>query len=95
MPYDVQRAVRDQCSDVIDDVTGFSSGIPAECRLAFGRERIAHAAQVLRNDPEFRSDLAYFLSSFDYFITDSAATLGHAEQRLDGSYVNPASLITD
>lgn len=95
MPYDVQQAVREQCGDVIDRITGFTSGIPADCRLDFGHERIADAAQVLRNDPFLRSDLVYFLSSIGYFISDSAAVRRQAEQRLDGSYVNPVLPIAD
>ena len=95
MPYDVQQAIREQCGDVIDPATGFTSGIPSDCRLDFERERIAYAAEVLRNDPDFRSDLAYFLSSFGYFISDTAAVRRQTEQRLDGTYVNPAQLIAD
>jgi hypothetical protein len=95
MPHDVQQAVREQCGDVIDAVTGFTSGIPADCQLEYERERIAYTANVLRNNPDFRSDLAFFLSSLGYFISDTAAVRRQTEKRLDGSYVNPASSVAD
>ena len=90
MPYDVQNAVREQCGDIDDNVTGFSSGIPADCRIEFASERIAAAAVVLRNDPELRSDLTLFLSAFGYAISDAAAIQRQTEKRLDGSYVGRA-----
>ena len=93
IPHDVQQAVREQCGDIIDPITGFTSGIPADCQLDHERERIAHAANLLRNDPDFRSDLALFLSSLGYFISDTAAARKQTEQRLDGSYVNPVSSV--
>ena len=91
MPYDVQQAVREQCGDVMDDVTGFSSGIPASCRIEFPRESIFAAATALRNDPEIRSDLAFFLSSLGYFISDVASVRRQAEQRLEGTSVDRAA----
>lgn len=87
MPYDVQEAVRAQCGDMIDDVTGFSSGIPADCQIDFAGERVAAAAAALRTDPEIRSDLVFLLSSLGYFISDTAATRKQVEQRLDGSSI--------
>ena len=93
MPYDVQNAVREQCGDVIDELTGFSSGIPADCRIDLDQGRIAAAAATLRNNTELRSDLAFFLSSLGYFISDVAAARRQTEQRLDGSYVDPSSLM--
>ncbi|MBT8067223.1 MAG: hypothetical protein KJO09_08275 [Gammaproteobacteria bacterium] len=91
MRYDVQQAVREQCGDVIDDVSGFSSGIPASCRIDFPRASIVAAATALRNDPEIRSDLAFFLSSLGYFISDVASVRRQAEQRLEGTYIDPAA----
>jgi hypothetical protein len=91
MPYDTQEAVRQQCGDVIDDATGFSSGIPASCRIEFPSASIGAAATALRNDPEIRSDLAFFLSSLGYFISDVASIRRQAEQRLEGTYVDPTA----
>ncbi len=95
MPHDVQQAVREQCGDIIDSTTGYSSGIPANCRLEFDQERIAEAASILRRDPELRADLAYFLSSIGYFISDSTATKRQALQRLEGIYPTAAPLDSD
>jgi len=86
MPYDIQNAVREQCGDMVDSVTGFSSGIPADCRIEFSSDRIAAAAVAVRNDSDLRSDLVLLLSSFGYYISDAAATRRLTEQRLDGSY---------
>jgi hypothetical protein len=95
MPYDVQQAVREQCGDVIDEITGFATSIPANCRIDFGIDRIAEATQVIRNDSLLRADLVYLLSSIGPYISDTVAVRRQAEQRLDGSYVNPASLIAE
>ncbi len=95
MPYDVQEAVRQQCGDVIDDTTGFSSGIPSDCRIEFAPERIAAAATILRNDPEIRSDLVFLLSSLGYFISDTVAVREQTEQRLNGTYIDPALSTTE
>lgn len=86
MPYDVQEAIRSQCGDVIDPVTGFTSGIPADCRIDFPAERIGVAASLLRQDPDVRGDLAYFLSSLGYFISDVDAARDQAVRRLEGVY---------
>lgn len=90
MPYDVQEAIRAQCGDQIDDLTGFIAGLPADCEIVFDRKRIAAAAAALRNDAELRLDLAFYLSSFEIHISDVAATRRQAEGRLNGSYVGPA-----
>ena len=86
MPHDVQEAIREQCGDIMDELTGFTSGIPVSCRLDFPQERISTAATALRNDPEVRSNLSYFLSSLGYFISDIEAVRRQAEQRLQGTY---------
>lgn len=86
MPFDVQEAIRAQCGDVIDPVTGFTGGIPADCRIDFPADRISNAASLLRNKPVIRSDLAYFLSSLGYFIADVDAARDQAVRRLEGVY---------
>jgi len=90
IPYDVQVAIREQCGDIIDGNTGFSTGIHSDCKIDFAEDRIAAAAAVLRDDSAFRSDLAFLLSSFGYFISDTAAARLQAEQRLNGTFTDSA-----
>lgn len=85
IPHDVQEAIREQCGDKIDPVTKFISGLPANCRIDFDQERIAAAAELLRNDTELRSDLALLLSSFGVHISDVEAVRRLTEQLLVNS----------
>lgn len=95
IPHDVQHAIREQCGDIRDEVTGWISGIRASCRIDFERERIAAAAAILRNDTRLPSDLAFFLSTLGAFISDTAAARRQLEQRLNDLSVDPEARSTD
>ena len=86
LPFDVQQAIREQCGDVFDEITGFTIGIRADCRIEYSEDRIAEAAKILRNDPDMQSDLRYLLSAFGYYISDLRAAKLQVERRLDGTY---------
>ena len=61
IPHDVQRAIRETCSDVRDE-RGQTTGFTPDCRLDVPPSRIDAAARALRADPTVMTDLRYHFS---------------------------------
>jgi hypothetical protein len=58
IPHEVQRAIRERCSDVRDE-REFIVGFSQDCDLNLSPAQIASAARALQEDPGVLRDLRY------------------------------------
>jgi len=90
IPLDVQIAIREGCSDVLNDflvIAGFTN----ECRLQVDPSVLTATAEKLRSDPEIRDELRYQYSRVASVINNSTgnvvliervlASLGGSEEK--------------
>ena len=79
IPYDVQKPIRQRCSDVlIQDAQGFLSRIlPARCSIELDRTKVERGVARLRAAPELDRDL----SRHTFFLDQNLGFLKAAERR--------------
>ncbi len=91
IPLDVQIAIREGCSDVMNEF-GVIAGFTNECRLQVDPSVLTATAEKLRSDPEIRDELRYQYTRVASVINNSTgnvvliervlASLGQPEEKL-------------
>ncbi|MDX1291865.1 MAG: hypothetical protein R3265_03550 [Hyphomonas sp.] len=81
IPHDIQRAIREGCSDARDEI-GNVTGFRSDCKLDVPDEAWATTAEVLLNDPDLLPDLRLHFSSISTARGDLTGSLYSLQQAI-------------